>query len=430
MSDARLPPQSLEAERSVLGSMLRDNTIIGEVERSLRTDDFYTDAHRKIFDAILHLFRKGHPVDLVTLANRLEERHEIEDIGRYQYLPEVWDAAPTAANVEYYAKIVQDRSIRRQLITAGNEQIRDAYDGVASGEEFLEQAEKRIFAITRYQAGQGAYAAEVVAEERRRLEARIEGRSPAEIHSGFLDLDEKTGGFHDAELTVIGARPSVGKTALGVAIMQNVAVEDRYFVFFASLEQRRTELAERLLCSLSGVDSHKVRLGRMNMDEVRRWSDAEDLVAESPFFIDDTYCQTMLRIAGTARRLKAKNGLRLAIVDYLQLVEPESRKEPWHEQVAGTSRRLKQLARELNIPVIALAQLNRGAEEHEEPRLSDLRESGAIEQDADTVLLLNKPKDVCEAIDIVIAKQRNGPVGSLTLTFRKHCQRFENFAQV
>ncbi len=434
----RLPPQSQDAERSVLGSMLRDNGMIGDVLQIVRLENFYSDAHQKIFQAIADLYDKGHPVDLVVLFELLKERKQIEDIGGQGYLAVLWDAAPTAANAEYYARIVRDKAIVRNLIHSTNEIQRDAYDQATSADELLESAERKILDIAQMGiTGQTYTLAQAVGEAYDRIDARTSDDPAAVsgISTGYIDLDEKTAGLQNSELVIIAARPSHGKTAFSLNIVRHVAVEQQVPVFFVSLEQSRVELAERLLCCQARVDSHKLRTGRLNSEDMQKLIDAGGALRGAKLFIDDTPGQGMLRIAANARRLKLRHNIKLVVLDYLQLIEPDNRRDSRQEQVANISRRLKFLARELLIPVVALAQVNRSSEDRQDhtPRLADLRESGAIEQDADTVMLLHRPEmyepGQHEGImEVHIAKQRNGPTGEITLTFLKQFMRFENFA--
>jgi replicative DNA helicase len=437
----RLPPQSREAERSVLGSMLRDNAVIPVVVQLLRQggEDFYADAHQRIFQAIVSLNdRGGQPVDVVLLAEELKQRGWIEDVGGYAYLAELWDAAPTAANAEYYARIVRDRAIVRNLIHAGTEILRDAYDQSQPADELLEQAERKILDVAQMGImGQTYTLEEALAEAYDRIDTRNTGEamSISGLSTGYTDLNEITAGLQDSELVIVAARPSVGKTSFALNLARNIAVDEAQPAFFVSLEQSRIELAERLLCCQARVDSHKLRKGSLNSDDMERLIEAGGVLRNARLFIDDTPGQGMLRIAANARRLKLRHHIKLVVIDYLQLIEPENRKDPRQEQVAQISRRLKFLARELNIPVVALAQVNRSSEDRQDhrPRLADLRESGAIEQDADTVMLLHRP-DRYEpgqnegVTEVIIAKQRNGPTGEITLAYVKQFMRFENFS--
>jgi replicative DNA helicase len=434
----RLPPQSRDAERSVLGSMLRDYGVIGDVLQIVRAEDFYTDAHQKIFQGICALYDKGKPVDLVMLAEYLREQKQIEDVGGYGYLGELWDAAPTAANAEYYARIVRDKAVVRNLIHASTEILRDAYDQIMAADELLEGAERKILDIAQKgMTGQTYTLEEAINKAFDRIDNR--GRQDATtisgLPTGFLDLDNITAGLQNSELVVVAARPSVGKTAFALSVIRNIVVEEGQPVFFVSLEQSRIELAERLLCSQARVNSHSLRKGHLSSDDMEKIIAAGGALKKVRLFIDDTPGQGMLRIAANARRLKLRQDIKLVVIDYLQLIEPENRRDPRQEQVAQISRRLKFLARELQIPVVALAQVNRSSEDRQDhrPRLADLRESGSIEQDADTVMILHRP-ELHEpgqhegVVEVIIAKQRNGPTGEVTLTFLKQYMRYENYA--
>jgi replicative DNA helicase len=434
----RLPPQNREAERSVLGSMIRDNGVIGDVVQILREENFYQDAHQKIFSGIVGLYDRGHPVDLVTLAESLKEQNFIEDIGGYGYLAELWDAAPTAANAAYYSRIVRDKAIVRNLIHAGNEILRDSYDQAMPADDLLEGAERKILEIAELGiTGQTFTLEQTLREAYNRIDARVakgEG-SISGLETGYVDIDEKTAGLQNSELIIVAARPSVGKTSFALNVARHIAVEHNRPVFFVSLEQSRIELAERLLCCQARVDSHKLRTGHLSSADMEKLIEAGGSLRTAKIFIDDTPGQGLLRIAANARRLKKKHEIKAVFIDYLQLIEPDNRRESRQEQVAAISRRLKHLARELALPVVALAQVNRSSEDRQDhkPRLADLRESGSIEQDADTVMLLHRP-EIYEpgqhegTVEVMIAKQRNGPTGEITLTYIKQFMRFENFA--
>lgn len=434
----RLPPQNREAERSVLGSMLRDNQVINDIVQIIRQEHFYFDAHQKIFQAMVELYDAHQPIDLVILADKLKQKGHIEDAGGYAYLGELWEAAPTAANGEYYARIVREKGIVRSLIHASTDILRDAYDQVQPADELLAKAEREILEIAEQGVtGSTSTLQQAIDEAYARLDARKKGGHAdiSGIATGFVDLDHLTAGLQNNELIILAARPSVGKTAMALNIVRHVVVEEGFPVFFVSLEQARVELAERMLTAQARVDSHKLRKGTLDKVEMNRLLEAGGILHRAKLFIDDTPAQGMLRIAANARRLKLREEIRLVVIDYLQLIDPENRRDPRQEQVAQISRRLKFLARELKIPVIALAQVNRSSEDRQDhrPRLSDLRESGSIEQDADTVLLLHRPGRSDSSvedntIEVLVAKQRNGPTGDITLAYRKEYMRFENHA--
>jgi replicative DNA helicase len=436
----RLPPQSRDAERCVLGSMLRDNICIHDVSQILQRDGllFYFDAHQKIYKTIIEIYDSGEPIDIVILADRLKQHGLIEDVGGYTYLAELWDAAPTAANSEYYSRIVRDKGIIRSLIHASNEILRDAYDENQPADEMLSKAEREVLDIAeKGVTGTTSTLEEALKDAYHRMDARKKGgySEISGVSTGYVDLDHLTAGLQNNELVILAARPSVGKTAMALNIIRHIIVEEKLPCFFVSLEQARIELAERLLVCQARVNSHSLRKGTLSSDEMQRILDAGGTLHKAKLFIDDTPSQTMLRIAANARRLKLREGIRLVVIDYLQLIEPENRRDPRQEQVAQTSRRLKFLARELEIPVMALAQVNRSSEDRQDhrPRLSDLRESGSIEQDADTVFMLHRPgksdggiED--NIIEVIVAKQRNGPTGEITLAYLKQFMRYENHA--
>jgi replicative DNA helicase len=418
--------------------MLRDNAVIGDILQILRADNFYSDGHQKIFQAACSLYDKGHPVDLITLAELLREQKQIEDVGGYSYLGELWNAAPTAANAEYYAKIVRDKAVVRNLIHAGTEILRDAYDQVQPADELLEGAERKILDIAQKGiTGQTFTLAEAIKQAYDRIDQRHQrdATSISGLATGFVDLDNITAGLQNSELVIVAARPSVGKTAFSLNLVRHIVVEENQPVFFVSLEQSRIELAERLLCNQARVSSHSLRKGHLGAEDMQKLIEAGDVLQRAKLFIDDSPGQGMLRIAANARRLKQRQGIKLVVIDYLQLIEPDNRRDPRQEQVAQISRRLKFLAKELEIPVIALAQVNRASEDRQDhrPRLADLRESGSIEADADTVMILHRP-ELHEpgqhegVVEVIIAKQRNGPTGEVTLTYLKQYMRYENYA--
>lgn len=435
----RLPPHSPEAERGVIGAMLRDNGVIGDVVQILRAEHLYVFCNRKIYEAITTLFvERGHPADLVTLAEYLKGQQLIEEIGGYPYLTELWEAAPSPANAEYYAKIVREKSIVRNLIHACTDIQRDAQDQVQPADELLGSAESRILEIAEMGlTGQTVTLKEALKEAYDRIDSRS-GKSEMSlsgIPTGYIDLDNLTAGFQNSELVILAARPSVGKTSFALNIIRHVIIEEQQPVFFVSLEQSRIELAERLLCCQARVNSHLLRKGHLGHDDMAKLISAGSQLQMCKLFMDDSPGQNMLRIAANARRLKIQHGIKLVVIDYLQLIDPDNRRDSRQEQVSAISRRLKFLARELDVPVIALAQVNRSSEDRQDhrPRLSDLRESGAIEQDADTVMLLHRP-ELHEPgqhegiVEVLVAKQRNGPTGDVTLTYLKQFMRFENFA--
>jgi replicative DNA helicase len=438
----RLPPHNAEAERGVIGGVLRDNHTLDDVLQIIRPENFYFDAHQKIFQAVTDLRTENQPVDLVLLHDRLRKNKQLEDVGGAAYLAELWESVPTGANAEYHAKLVRDTAMIRSLIHTGNEILRDAYDRTESADELVAQAERKVLEIARAGLiGETKTLNEVVKEAFNRIDARVgkENLAISGIPTGYVDLDNITAGLQNSELVIIAARPSVGKTAFALNLTRHVIIEEKLPVLFVSLEMARIELAERLLACEARVDSHKIRKGHLSSDDIQKLMDAGDVLRRARLYIDDTPARSMLQIAATARRLMKKEekngGLKLIVIDYLQLIEPENRRDPRQEQVAQISRRLKILARDLKIPVVALAQVNRASEDRQDhtPRLSDLRESGSIEQDADTVMILHRPgrfggeEKEDNILEVHVAKQRNGPTGEITLTYLKQYMRYENY---
>jgi len=419
------------AEQAVLGCMLRHPDTIPEVVPLLREEDFRTDGNRKVFAALVTLWDRGQPVDLVTAAEELIQRGQFEDVGGAGLLGELWNAAPTSGNLAHYARIVKQYSTRRGLAQVGRELVALAEKPTGSSEEMLGEAEQRVLGLTTMGVTGGARPLrELVNETYDRLDERARrGREAGGLSTGFPSLDSILVGLQDGELTIVGARPSVGKTALAVSLARYVVCEVGLSVLFVSLEQSRLELTERLLCCQGKVNGHALRRGVLNAEETRKLAQAGDVLREAPLFVDDQSNQRMVRVAAAARRLKARHGLGLVILDYVQLIEPDNPKANRQEQVASISRRLKGLARELNIPVVALAQLNRASEDRpgRRPRLSDLRESGAIEADADNVLLLHRGERP-EILEIIVAKQRNGPTGEVLLKFAPQFMHLEDAA--
>jgi replicative DNA helicase len=439
----RLPPQDLEAERAVLGSMLLDNEAIHVVVQLLDPEAFLRDAHRKIYSAVVDLYNASKSVDPLILFDELKRRRQIEQADQgeltVEYVGEILDSTPTAANAEFYAKIVREKAVSRRLIHTSTDILRLAYDQSESCDELLAHAEQRIFEIAQSRSvSETHHVGDVLTQAFQRLDERSlhGGHVYSGIPTGFVELDDLTSGLQDSELIIVAARPSVGKTAFAVNIAQHVAVEERKGVFIASLEQSKLELAERLLCSMARIDGHKMRSGRLSKEDISKLMDVAGDLRPAPLYIDDTPGRTLLQIAASARRLARKHDIKLVVIDYLQLIEAENRRDSRQDQIAQISRRLKGLARELEIPVIALSQLNRSPEMREghRPRLADLRESGAIEQDADVVLLLHRPelydKEAKPGLaEVIVAKQRNGPTGDVDLTFLKSFTRFENYSE-
>lgn len=423
----RMLPNSREAEISVLGSIVRENDVLADVLQIVRgADEFYHHAHRIIFATILALYQSGKPIDLVTLGQSLTDAKKIEDVGGYDALAKLWDAAPTAANAIYYADIVHEKYVLREVICTGTDMLRNAYDQSGRASDLLEQAEKAIFKIgMESELGGTATVAEIMP---RIYDAIDSGEAAPGVGMGLIDLDQIIR-LRPGEVTVMAARPSVGKTALAITAAISVAQNDNIASLFCSLEMSQQELVERMLCQVGNINSYRLRHRKLSPEELDQVIEAGPPMRALAIHIDDKPGQSMLQISANARRLRLRNQIGLVIIDYIQLVDPENRKDPRQEQVASISRRIKLLAKELAVPVLALSQLNRGVEGRSEgPRLSDLRESGAIEQDADNVILLHRPNDDDRSlIEAHVAKQRNGPTGNAVLFFRQEMMRFENY---
>jgi replicative DNA helicase len=437
----RVPPQNIEAEKSLLGSILLDNDVLHEIIPMVGVDDFYRDSHQIIYQAIRDLYDETKGIDAVTLADELLRRDQFTKIGGDETLREIVDFVPHAANAKYYAGIVRERSISRQLIDTATEIIRDGYSNQFTAQDLVESAERKIFSIAEDQIqGDTLELKDVVTKAMDRIAERADsgGHSVTGLASGLIDLDDITGGFQPGQLIILAARPSMGKTAMALNICEHAAIGLKVPVLFVSLEMAHLEIAERLLCSRSRVDGYKLRTGKVANREMAQLARAfNDLSTGGQIFIDDTASRNMLQIGASARRLRRREKLGLIVVDYIQLVDSEESRDSRQEQIAKISRRLKTLARELPVPVIALSQLNRAVENREDrrPRMADLRESGAIEQDADMVLLLHRPEyydanDQPGIAELIVAKNRNGRTDTVKLNFVKSLMRFENLATV
>ncbi len=407
----------------------------------VRAEDFYDDANARIYQHILQMHDAGEKVDAMLLVEQLERAGIFEEVGGGAYLAEVATAVPTSAHAEHYAQIVRQKSILRSLILSSTDILREAYDPTTDARTMLGRAEEKIFAILeRKGGGEVASIRDVLQEAMVRIDSRMRHHASAGLESGFDDYDELTGGLHGSELLILAARPSMGKTALAMNIAEHVSLRCRHPVLFVSLEMSAVELGDRLLCSVARVDNKKVRNGRISAEEMERLVETSAEVSQAPLFIDDSPSRTMTEIAAEARRLKRREALRLIVIDYLQLIEPDNPSDPRQEQVAKIARRLKGLARELDIPVLCLAQLNRQAEaaKDNKPRLSHLRESGAIEQDADVVMFVHREEyyqtneedreRVKGEAELIVQKQRNGPIGDVKLAWIHDFTRFENYA--
>jgi replicative DNA helicase len=439
-SPGKVPPHSIEAEESVIGGILLDNSAVDRVLESVTPEDFYRDAHRKIMHAIVDLNGRLEPVDLVTLAEALKNRNELQDVGGAAYLAELSERVPTAAHVAYYARIIKEKSVLRHLIQASNEIGMRCYEAQSDIEAFVDEAEHRIYAIAERKTRPSFFRVrDIVVESMKAVEQLYERRELVTgVPTGYVDLDRKTAGLQPGDLIIIAGRPSMGKTALALNVAQYAALEAGTGVAIFSLEMSKEQLVLRLLCSEARVDQSKVRAGFAAERDYPKLAIAAERLAEAPIYIDDTPALSVLELRAKARRLKRERDadLGLVIVDYLQLMRGLT-SDSREQEISSISRSLKALAKELDVPVIALSQLNRQVESRADkrPLMADLRESGAIEQDADVIAFLYRPwvydpKNADERdAEVIIGKQRNGPTGSVPLTFFAEYTRFENRAE-
>ena len=441
-------PASLDAERSILGAILLDNQAYNEAAESLKSDDFSLDSHRRIFARMIELMETGRPIDIITLTEELSKKREVESIGGVVYLSSLTEGLPRRPSIEQYVKIVKDKALLRGLIHACTNAIARASEQAEDATDIIDAAESAIFQIAENKLGQGFLGiTDIVKQSFGSIDKLYErGQRITGLETHYEKLDEMTCGFQASDLVIIAARPSMGKTAFAINIAENAAVRDKKVVGVFSLEMSREALLLRLLCSQSRVDSHKLRTGFLGRDDYGKLVQGMAALAEAPIFIDDTPGISITEMRAKARRLMQSQGrLDLIVVDYLQLVSGGGAKryENRTQEVSAVSRGLKALAKELRCPVVALSQLSRAPESRgkgeQRPQLSDLRESGSIEQDADVVAFIFReeyyyrkdevPPELEGVAEIIIAKQRNGPTGSLKLAFIKNSTRFENLAE-
>jgi replicative DNA helicase len=438
--EIKLPPQSLAAERAVLGAMLLDEDAIGAVIESLDSSFFYDASHQKIFEAIVKLYADRRNVDIITLSDRLKSDGVLESVGGSAFIAELADAVPTAANVQHHADIVKEKGLKRKLIKSATEIVARSYEDGAEAAELVDTAEQLIFEIAHAGQKQQAFAVKDIVKETIKVIDSLYHRKETVtgVATGFYKFDEMTSGLQRSDLIIVAARPSMGKSAFAASVAEYAALEKGLGVGFFSLEMSKEQVVMRMLCSLARVDASKVRTGMLASSDWPLLTRAAGKLSNIPFFIDDSPAISPLELRAKARRLKAAHNIGLIVVDYLQLMRATSRAESRQQEISEISRSLKALARELRVPVIAISQLSRAVESRQDhrPQLSDLRESGAIEQDADVVVLLvreeyydAKPENIGMA-DIIIAKQRNGPTGSIKLRFSKQFVRFDNLDAV
>jgi replicative DNA helicase len=445
----KLPPQNIEAEQMVLGAVLIENDSINKIVEILTPDDFYKDAHRRIFSVMLDMFESGEAIDLVTLSDKLRGTKGLETVGDASYLSLLVSMVPTAANIKNHALIIREKSVLRRLIHTATEIITQSYDDTrtsVSVDELLDQAERSIFEITQKKIRDSFVALkDIVKDSFKTIERLYERKEMVTgLPTGFADIDKLTSGFQPSDLIIVAGRPSMGKTAFCLNVAAHAAIDKEKAVAVFSLEMSKEQLVLRMLCSEARVDAHKLRTGYLSESDWPKLTLAAGRLSEAPIFIDDTAAISVLEMRAKARRLKAEHGLELIIVDYLQLMRGRGRDDNREQEISNISRSLKALAKELQVPVIALSQLNRAVEtrgKDKRPMLADLRESGAIEQDADVIFFIYRDEvyNKCECphdgeclcgrrgvAEVIIGKQRNGPIGKVDLTFMSRYTRFEN----
>ena len=433
----RVPPQNIEAEQAVLGAMLIKKEAIAEVQEILQPDDFYREAHRIVYEAMVQLQNNDEAVDLVTLTEQLRKSEQLDKIGGLAFITQLANAVPTAANVVYHAKIVKEKAELRSLINAATAIASAAYEDNTDVENIMDDAEKKILAVANRQNG-GAFESmkSIVMRTFERINVLYESKGGLTgISSGFKDLDKLTAGLQKSDLILVAARPSMGKTAFTLNIASYVGTHGGKVAFF-SLEMSKEQLMQRMLCAEGGIDATKLRTGQLDTPEWNKLVHVADTLSRAPIYIDDTAGITVMELRSKARRLKAEHGLDLIIIDYLQLMQgrPSKNGDNRQQEISEISRSVKALARELDVPVIALSQLSSSVESRQikKPMLSDLRESGSLEQDADIVMFLyredyyDKDTENKNITDIIVAKHRNGPVDTISLFFQKEYTKFRD----
>jgi len=437
----KIPPQNLDAEMAVLGSMLLDEEAMSIAFETLDRESFYKDNHRKIFEAILELYNANKAVDLITLTDELKKSNSLDEVGGASFLTALVNAVPTSANISHYVAIVKEKKILRTLINNATKIVSLCYESEGNIDEVVDNAEKYIFEVSDKRT-QGSYIhlKEIVKESIETIDKLYQKKAHITgVPTGYIDFDIKTAGLQPSDLIIVAGRPSMGKSAFALGIAEYVGVNEKIPVALFSLEMSKEQLVQRMLCSHARVDAHKVRTGYLATSDWPRLTAAAGKLSEVPIFIDDSPSISVMELRAKARRLKAHQDIKLIILDYMQLMRSSSSNvESRQQEISEISRSLKALARELNIPVIAISQLSRAVESRTDhrPQLSDLRESGAIEQDADVVVLIlreeyyNPTPDNQGVAEVIIAKQRNGPVGSLKLAFIKEYTKFENIARI
>lgn len=442
----RRPPYSEDAEQAVLSAMLIDQDAVMRAVEFVNDTMFYAERHRRLFRAMVLITERGGVVDPLTLSEELLRRGELDAAGGKDYIGFLVDAVPTAANIEYHAQIVREKAILRRLIEVSTSIVAEAFEGKSTAADLLDEAESKIFLVAQQQTKDGfTRIKELLWPTMERIEAlQRGGKTVTGVASGFNDLDELTSGFQPADLVIVAARPSMGKTAFTLNVAQHAAIEHNVPVAFFSLEMSKESLVQRMLTSEARIDAQRLRKGMLRDDDFPRLARAAGILSSAPVWIDDTPGMTLLEMRSKARRLKADAGVGLVVVDYLQLMQGPSNSESRQQEVSQISRGLKALAKELNVPVVALSQLSRAPEQrtgdNKRPQLSDLRESGAIEQDADLIMFLYRQEFYDGPVDkdgnslegkaeVIVGKQRNGPTGIVNLFFHKQYTRFESYSQ-
>ncbi len=435
--DERLPPQDLHAEQSVLGSMLINKDAIADCLEAVKAHDFYRPAHELIFDAVLDLFGRGEPADAITVADELSKRGDITRVGGQAYLHQLIQSVPTAANAGYYAEIVHERAVLRRLVEAGTRIVQMGYaQGEGDIDDIVNRAQAEVYSVAEVRGSEDyTILGELLNETMEEIEA-ASGRTDEMIGvpTGFLELDELTNGLHPGQMIVVAARPAVGKSTLGIDIARAAAIKHNMATAVFSLEMSRTEITMRILSAEATIQLQDLRKGLKSQEQWNKLARIMGKISDSPLFIDDSPNMSLMEIRAKCRRLKQQHNLKMVIIDYLQLMSSGKKVESRQQEVAEFSRALKLLAKELEVPVIAISQLNRGPEQRTDkrPQMSDLRESGSIEQDADVVILLHRDRSDPERdgeADVIVAKHRNGPTKDIVLAFQGHYSRFNNMAR-
>jgi replicative DNA helicase len=432
----RLPPQSIDAEVCLLGSLMIDNRAVGEVLPLLSSGCFYRPDHQRIYDAIVALYDRNVPVDVVLLREELARQGAPAELCDLDFLNTFTNSVPSAASALHYAKIVHEKAVTRALIDVCNNVARRCYQPEADAETLLDEAEQQIFKIAERKGLGEPSSIEELLQKAFDLIDNLQQNQIRGLGTGFAALDDLTGGLHGSEFIVIAGRPSMGKTTIACNILEHIAVAENKPVALFSLEMSKEQIAQNILCSHARIAPHKLRRGFLSKEDTNKLVMAAGALSEAPIYIDDPAGMSILELRAKARRIKSKHDVQLLVVDYMQLVSGTGRPENRQQEISQVSRGLKALAKELSIPVVAAAQLSRAPEAREgnQPRMSDLRESGSIEQDADVVLLLYRedyysPEKRPGEADLILAKQRNGPTGKITLAFLKEIMRFENLHQ-